>query len=431
MFKKFLEKKGFTADQFKEMSVSEQAELQNEYLGSLESQFKNYANRDDFDALSKQFEKCSTKEDFAKLDKDIEALAKKVEAMTEGRTKAKKALKEAISEQIKKNKSLPEAQKGFNVIVKADNLFNISVIDGGTWDEDEVNIDNNLKLEGAIETGFAADLRREATVLAEMRNAVPLRIGDALKWVEPHDANGKPLTRKEAQEKPIGTVKYKRMSKESTKIAIYFQIAEEFLNRADFLMAEVQNHFRDLVTEVLEEVAFGATDGILSYATPFVAPVGYEVPYANKFDAIVAAATSQKLLKYRPSHVVLNSADIAMMFGSKGADEHYQLANGQSIQLIDGGQTLVAGTVRLKVMEVDGDLLPTGTLVVIDWSKLKYGLGQVIAKSDPYTNMRDNVLNFLMEAPFAVARPGNYPYAVVSSSFDTIIEAIDKPIGSN
>jgi hypothetical protein len=336
-------------------------------------------------------------------------------------------LKAGISAQIEKNKALPNAQKQINLVVKADNLFNIAVIDGGAFDEDEANMDSLLLSESAIETGFAADLRRELTILNEMRNAVPLRIGDALKWVEPEDAEGNPLTVKEANEKPIGTVKYRRRSKESTKIAIYFQVTEEFLNRADFLMTLVQTHFRELVTEVLEEVAFGSTDGILSYATAFVAPAGYTVPEPTKLDAISAVAVSMKLNRYRPSHVVLNSADIAMMFAAKGLDGQYQLANGMSVRLIDGGQTLVVGTIQLRIIEVNGELLPTGDFVVIDWSKLKFGLGSARLKSDPYTNMRDNILNFLMEAPFCVARPANYPYAVVEAGFESVISEITAP----
>src|SRR5699024_9030502 len=96
-------------------------------------------------------------------------------------------IKEAIKAQIEKNKSLPEAQRQYNIAMKADNLFNIQVIDGGTWDQDEANIDTQLLTESAIETGFAKDLRRELTLLNEMRDATPLRIGDALKWIEPED----------------------------------------------------------------------------------------------------------------------------------------------------------------------------------------------------------------------------------------------------
>lgn len=422
MFKKFLETKGISTEDFKAKSVEEQAELQNEYLGSLESEL---ANKTTMEAVKAEFKTLVSKEEFEKLNKDLDAMAKTVAKMTQNRGEQKASLKSALKSAIEKNKALPDAQKRIDLVLKADNLFNIQVIDGGEWDEDEANIDSLLLSESAIETGFAPDLRRELTLLNEMRNAVPLRVGDALKWVEPFDENGKPLTVKEANEKPIGTVKYKRVSKESTKIAIYFQIAEEFINRADFLMTQVMEHFSSLLTEVLEEVAFSAVDGILSYSTAFVAPAGYGVTEANYLDAISAVAVSMKLQKYRPSHVVLNSADIAMMFADKGLDGQYRLSNGQSVRLIDGGSTLVVGTTQLRIIEVNGELLSLGDFVVVDWSKLKYGLGGVRMKSDPYTNMRDNILNYLMEAPFAVARPTNYPYAVVATDFDTVIEAIN------
>jgi len=417
MFKKFLEKKGFTAETFKALEAEKQADLQNEYLGSLESSLSEKAT---MDQVKEELKGLVSKEQFEKLDSDLDALSKLVNNLSEKKAEHKQSLKAALKAQIEKNNKLPDAQKRIDLVIKADNIFNISVIDGGTFDEDEANMDALLLNESAIETGFAPDLRRELTVLNEMRNATPLRIGDALKWIVPFDENGKPLTVKEANQKPIGTVKYKRESKESTKIAIYFQITEEFVNRADFLMVAVNNHFRDLVTEELEEKAFDATDGILSYGTAYVNPAGYAVPDPTKLDAINAVATSMKLRKYRPSHVVLNSGDIAMMFADKGLDGQYRLANGQSVALIDGGSTLVIGTTRLRVIEVNGDLLGIDDFVVIDWSKLKYGLGTVRLKSDPYTNMRDNILNYLMEAPFCVARPSNYPYAVVVTKFSTV-----------
>ena len=400
-------------------------EIANEINGRLAKS----ASKEELDALKAEVTSLVdkglvTKEDYDKLDGDIQKAFETLKQLKTARNENKKSLRIALKEAIDKNKALPEAQKRIDLVFKADNLFNIQVIDGGTFDEDEANIDSLLLSESAIETGFAPDLRRELTLLNEMRNAVPLRVGDALKWIEPHDENGKPLTVKEANQKPIGTVKYKRMSKEATKIAIYFQIAEEFLNRADFLMTQVMEHFRSLLTEVLEEKAFDVTDGILSYATAFVAPAGYAVEEATYLDAISAVSVSMKLQKYRPSHVVMNSADIAMMFADKGIDGQYRLANGQSIRLIDGGSTLVVGTTQLRIIEVNGDLLDLGDFVVIDWSKLKYGLGAVRMKSDPYTNMRDNILNYLMEAPFAVARPTNYPYAVVKSDFATVIADI-------
>src|SRR5690554_2803692 len=404
------------------MTVEQYAEQLNKRLAGVATKEELTAFKTQLEELNKR--ELVSKEDFDKLDKDIDEMSKVLAKLTENKAKNKATIKEAIKAQIEKNKSLPEAQRQYNIAMKADNLFNIQVIDGGDWDKDEANIDTQLLIESAIETGFAKDLRRELTLLNEMRDATPLRIGDALKWIEPEDANGKPLTVKEANEKPIGTVKYARKSKESTKIAIYFQVAEEFLNRADFLMTAVNTHFRELLTEALEEQAFNATNGILSYGTAYVNPTGYAVPDPNKLDAISAVASSMKALKYKPSHVVLNTADIAMMFGEKGLDGHYSLYNGNSIQLIDGSPVLIVGTTMLKIIEVNDDLIDLGDFAVIDWSKLKYGLGSIRLKSDPYTNMRDNILNFLMEAPFAVARPSNYPYAVVITDFDQVLADI-------
>ena len=407
-------------------------EIANEINGKLAKS----ASKEELDALKTEVTNLVdkglvSKEDYDKLDGDIQKAFEMLGKLKTARNENKATLKAAIVEAIEKNKSLPDAQKQITIQMKADNLFNIQAVVGGTFNADEANMDNLLLTETAIEQGFMGELRRDLTLLNEIRNAQALRIGDGLKWIEPADENGKPLKVVEANKKPKGTVKYVRKTKESTKIAIVFYVTEEWLNRADILMPMVNQHFRELVTEVLEEVVFGATDGILSYADVYVAPVGYTITDANKLDAIAAVAAWMKSLKYRPSHVVLNGLDIQMMFGSKGLDGHYNLKNGGSIQLIDGSANLVIGNTRLRIVEVNTELLPMGEFVVIDWSKLVFGLGGVITKSDPYTLMEDNILKFLMEAPFAVARPSHYPKAVIKAGFADVIDAINAPSTEN
>ena len=53
MFKKFLEKKGISADQFKEMDAEKQMDLQNEYLGELESQIGKSASKEEMETTIK------------------------------------------------------------------------------------------------------------------------------------------------------------------------------------------------------------------------------------------------------------------------------------------------------------------------------------------------------------------------------------------
>ena len=165
------------------MTVEQYAEQLNKKLADVATKEELTAFKAQLDELNKR--ELVSKEDFDKLDKDIDEMSKTLAKLTENKAKNKATIKEAIKAQIEKNKSLPEAQRQYNIAMKADNLFNIQVIDGGDWDEDEANIDTQLLTESAIETGFAKDLRRELTLLNEMRDATPLRIGDALKWIEP------------------------------------------------------------------------------------------------------------------------------------------------------------------------------------------------------------------------------------------------------
>ncbi|MDP9954690.1 HK97 family phage major capsid protein [Epilithonimonas hungarica] len=54
MFKKFLEKKKISAEQFKEMEAEKQMELQNEYLGEIEKQVENSISKERLDEIIKE-----------------------------------------------------------------------------------------------------------------------------------------------------------------------------------------------------------------------------------------------------------------------------------------------------------------------------------------------------------------------------------------
>jgi hypothetical protein len=408
--------------------VTKLAEQLNKRLDAIEAKAED---KTEIETLKNKLEGAVSKVDLETINKDIEALALKVNGFSfaGGRDTAKKTLKQAINEAIKANEGKEKKDRNLEIVVKADTIFNLFSVAGNPNPSDEPNVDGNILFATAFDAGFQARLQREATILAKISGAVPIRIGDALKATIPYAETGKPLTVSEAKTKPNGTVKYKVQKKESTKIAIVFGITEEFMNRADYLMAEIQNHFVSLVSEVLEEEVFGNTTGILSYATPYVNVTGMSTTDATFLDAISAVATTMKLGRYKPDTVVLNSVAIFNMFGDKALDGHYRLANGGSIQLINGGSQLVVGNHTLDLVEVNNDLLDATEFVVCDWSKLKFGLGSFITKSDPYTHMRDNIVDFLIEAPFAVMLPENYPLAVVKSDFATVISEIETTNG--
>lgn len=439
MFKEFLKTKGYDAEKFKELKSSEQAEIYNEFIDSLANE--NGENKSAINDIESKLEKSATKEDLEAIKNDIEKLTKKTVrqvAFENARPTLKLMIAQNLKSEferlgiVKDGKSTSDWQqkaKGLNVVVKADNAFNISVQAGSTsFPSDEANVDSTLLIETAIDLGFQSPLYREATILNEITNPTPLRVGDALKITVAHDLDGiNPIPVKELCRKPKGAYKFKKETAESFKIAQGVVISEEFLNRFDVLVNEILNAVRILIVEKLEETAFNNTEGILQYAVPYSHVAGLEFETPTKLDAISAVATTMKNEKYKPTHVVLNHIDITTMFGAKGQDGHYQLYNGASILLINGQMTLFANGHTLKIVAVDSDLQAPGTFTVLDWNKLKFGLSpNLIIRYNPYSYFEDNAVEWLVELVYANILASTYDYAVVQDNFDDVINDITK-----
>lgn len=426
-FKDFITSKGYNSESYADLEVAKQAELQSEFLSEVASKLESKATKEELRGIEDKLSNATTKDELKKATEDVEALALKVAGLTEkgGKGGAKRTIKSIISKQVEENKGKEKKDQSLEVVIKADVLFNLATTAAsGTFaNSDEANVDANILMATAFDMGFAQRLYRDATILNKIQGATPLRIGEALKVLVPYDESGAPLTVTEAATKPVGALKYKMEIKESTKIAITFPISEEFMNRVDYLVNELQTYFALLVTEVLEEKVFDATTGVLSYATsPTI--TGFSIATPNNYDALNATSAFMKNLKFKPDTIVMNNIDVASMFSDKGTDGHYSLSNGGSIRLIDGESRIMIGSRVFDLIEVTTDLIAVGTFAMIDWSKLKFGLGNLVSKSDPYTYMRQNVVDNLIEAPFAVMEPSNYSGCVLSDTFANVIADI-------
>lgn len=394
--------------------------------------------------LKTDLENVVKKDDLADIEKSIEELSKAFEqtkvSKINRKSTVKGILRTALLKGLKDKNLLNEKGEinivknpsgGFEIDVnKADIAHNIAVTAaGGTFPSDDANVDSNILLETAIETQMASTLRRLPTFITQLTGATPLRVGDALKWLVKVDGTGTPLTVAELKQKPNATFELSKETVESKKVAVKVIISEEFANRVDYVLNELVNGFYELVGEVLEEEIFGDTNGIGQFAVPYAHDVALTFPDANKYDAINATLASMYEAKYRPSHFVINHLDFAQMFGEKGTDGHYSLANGMSVQLIDGGNTLVVGGYSVSLVKVTSDILTAGTFRVIDLSKLRYGLSpSTILRYDPYTYIESNAVQYILEAVYAVGQPSTYPYSVVEDTFENVIDQINEPV---
>jgi hypothetical protein len=148
----------------------------------------------------------------------------------------------------------------------------------------------------------------------------------------------------------------------------------------------------------------------------------------NNYDALTAFAAYIESFKYNPTHLIINVVDMANMFTDKGVDGHYTLANGGSIQLVDGGATLIVNGSSIRVIKVDTNIQAVGAVTMFDVSKLRFGLSpQLRTMINPYEYWRENMVGNLLEGAYAVLLPENHPKAVVKGVFATIKTAITAP----
>ena len=438
-FLKFLTEKGMTGDQFKDLDVVKQSEMYVEYIGTFETELSEKATsksvktiNDTIVTLKQSVEKASTKEELKALSDNLEEVSKSIEKFRNGTDGPKVVgIKQAFKESYKKAlKDNLKSGQPFEFTIKADNAFNLFVNPDadGDFADDEANVDDNILMATAIDLGFAEQLQREHSILMEINNPIPIRVGDALKIMVKTDETGKPVIITELAKKPRGTYKLKQEKKESSKLPITWIVSEEYMNRIDIMSAEFLQHFTLLLTDVLEEKIFSGAEGVLDYSVPYSHNAALKFKGANKFDAINATTATMRDAKYKPSHIVLNEIDLATMFGDKASDGHYLLANGQSIKLIDGGTSLVVGANTLKIVKVDSDIQAAGTYTILDWSKIKFGMGtSPIMRVNPYKYFDDNAVEYLLEIPFVAMIASTYPYAVVEDTFDNVISQINEP----
>ena len=440
-FLKFLKTKSITDEQFKELDIVKQTELHLEYIGTLEETLVSKADsksvteiKDTIKEMKTKLESSPSQDDVTKLSESVEEISKSIEKLRDTGPESAKVIgiKQAFVTGMQKamKEKYKKGGQPFEFTVKADNAFNLFAnpdADTG-FENDEVNVDDNILMSTAIDLGFAETLKRENSILLEITNPIPIRVGDALKIMVKYDENGKPVSLGELAKKSNATYKLKVQKKESGKIAVTWIVSEEYMNRIDIMTAEFLQHFTMLLTDVLEDEIFGDDVGVLDYAVPYAHNAALQFKEANKFDAINAATATMRDAKYKPSHIVLNEIDLATMFGEKASDGHYMLSNGQSIRLIDGGTSLVVGANTLKIVKVSSDIIDAGEFSILDWSKIKFGMSSSpIMRVNPYKYFDDNAVENLLEIAFVAMIAETYPYAVVADTFDNVISQINIP----
>lgn len=359
MFKKFLEKKGITAEQWKELEAEKQAELQNEYLGEIEKRVENSVSKED---LSKEIEKAVNK---AKEDMENEIDAQLTEKMRGNDVKQEKSL----AEQLKENKAEIEA-----------------IIKGGS--KEEVVVKANT-LRASIANNTEAVRLQDIGQLGVKRRALydfftKIQVGDGnhngtisyIDWDEATIARAAAIVA-EGATFPESTAAFAEYTKKLQKIGDTLPVSEEFMEDEVLAAAELNNFLNVNVSTVIDnKIAVGAggasdIEGLYT-ASPTYTPVASGITDANIKDLVRKMRTAivkTRGSKYAPNFVAANSDTIDRYFLKKDGNNNYMfdsetgtiagLAIVEDNNLADN--TLVVGDSRFgRIYEKSGVVLSEG-----------------------------------------------------------------------
>jgi hypothetical protein len=407
-----------------EKTVEQIAQEINEKLASA-------ATKADFDALKAEVAALKntetiSKAEFDKLDADIQKMAEKMNKMTVPTDKKAAVATFEVTKNIKKG---GESQSDFEFsgVIKADVIHNLFVIDGGTFDDDEANADTAII---TLTAGAPVFSERQSSNMEFVNTiasiAEPVLIGQALQAAIVYDETGTIGVVAEGNTKPVIAQKPKIQKVESSVLALAWYETIQYINRMGVFRTFIN---RNIMARYMDRLANRLMVNINALAATWSLPTGFNLVVSpNNYDALTALAAYIESFKYNPTHLIINVVDMANMFTDKGVDGHYTLANGGSIQLVDGGATLIVNGSSIRVIKVDTNIQAVGAVTMFDVSKLRFGLSpQLRTMINPYEYWRENMVGNLLEGAYAVLLPENHPKAVVKGVFATIKTAITAP----
>jgi hypothetical protein len=403
--------------------VTKMADAINKRLDAIEAMA---TDKSALDALKTSIENAVTKEDLTKLNADLDVLALEIKRVSTP-TKTKNTLVNFEIQKNAKNNGVTQEDFAFSGVIKADVIHNLFEIGSGTFEDDEVNVDDaTLTITAGAPRFSGRQSSSEIFINTISTLAEPLNIGEAMQEAIVYDESGDIDDAPEGTEKRVISEKVKIQKVEAITLPYVWYETKQFINRMGFIrpfLSENKN------ARYREKLANKIMSSINSLAATWVLPTGFNlIPDANYFDVLSALGTFIESNKYTPTHVVLNVVDANNMFTTKGLDGHYSLTNGGSIQVINGGTTLIINGTSVQLFKVDSAIQPQGTATMFDVSKLRFGLSpSLIATTNPYEYWRNNIVGFMFEGAYAVLLPENHPNAVVSGTFAEILEDITAP----
>lgn len=408
-FLSFLTSKGHTKESFEALEAEKQADLQNEYLGTIEEQLEKTQSKED------------AKAELEKAKKELkEELAKEVANQ----------LLEQTSKGNDNNESFYEALKN-EIISKKDEIAQLKNSSGGSVKLEVNKAVVNMTF-ATNTTGRIGRVEGDNTFYGVERNRPFL--GDLISlgttnartfyWIDKTGYEGAPTMTAEGALKPVGDYNLVEKTANPKKVAFIVTISKEMLDDIDGMTQDVIAEIREQIMDVMEQqwlAGDGTGDnisGILDNATPFAAgSLAGTVNEANEYDVLRAAIKQVNLNNFYPNAILLNPSDAAQMDLDKGTDGHYLLPPFSS-----SDNTIIKG-VRVVV----SNYVTAGDFIVGDLTRYKGKMRENITIDMGYKDgdWQKNFVSFRGEARFFGYIPTNHYGAIVTGDFTTAKAALE------
>jgi len=316
-FELFLKSKGYTVADFEGFEETKQAQIQNEYLGHIESQLKDFMTAEKVAELTKDL---ATVDQMTTLEEMVKQLK---DSQTQNAGQVEKSIREQIKEQITSNKDGFEKLKtdrsaSFSIEIKAPADMLISTNTTGRVARQD------------REAGTNRIVRRRPFVLDNV--TVSNTNGNALYWVDQINPDGTPAMTAEGATKAQNDWDYIERSTPVRKITAFVKASKEMLDDVDGFASDIEAELTERVLLIADAQALTGDGtgqnivGISVNATPFAAGgLANLVPTANNTDALRAAVAQVYRQEFVPNKIFIHPDKAALMDLQKGTDGHYLL----------------------------------------------------------------------------------------------------------
>lgn len=438
-FEKFLKEKGYTVASFKELDTENQADLQNQYLGSIETKLESAPKKSDIDAFQAKIdvfeaEKATEKETIETLKATVKEQGEKITKMNKSngeispRETAEASFKAAYDEA---KGTSEELVKGEPVKIQMKDIASTSVMSTTTVSSGNFPaagssgvITSGMYAMWARFLGFFGLMSPESRIM-DLVDVQPLSEGRlyAINTTNVGDAAVTP----ECELKPIVRMTFTDQTADAEAVAAMWFTTTKLRRFWNNISSLFRTTFAELVNRKVPQAVLTAIRANASAFTPN--PLFNIDDNPNNYDALGAVIASIQNLGYLPNGILINPVAFRNMKQSKNENGTYNLSNGNSISIIGNGSGLDWNGVAIPII-LDPTLGNDEFIVGDFFMTVKVGLdneliymetdGRVDNADASVSGLAKNIRTHVLERFVATIIPNGTKTLIIRDTFDNV-----------